>query len=175
MSKQDNGPRYVAENRTVCQTGTVPDDAICWCDNHDDATRIAAALNACDGVPTEDLTPGCVREMGAFKDELCYLVDRLGHDSGGFCSWGQKSPTAEEWANEVYRVTLDNEAYIIASLQAENARLREVQADMAMLIRRIAKSRSTEAQCAAMDYLARTGQAGSLLRNNTESEADNGE
>lgn len=42
-------PRYVAENRTVCQTGTVPDDAICWCDNHDDAEYIADCLNACDG------------------------------------------------------------------------------------------------------------------------------
>ena len=38
-------------------------DAVCDCSDWDNATRLAAAWNACEGIPTEALEAGVVKDM----------------------------------------------------------------------------------------------------------------
>ena len=56
-------------------------DAVCDCSDWDNATRLAAAWNACEGIPTEALEAGVVKDMLELHKEnariLGYLCDEL--------------------------------------------------------------------------------------------------
>ena len=56
-------------------------DAVCDCTDWDNATRIAAAWNACEGIPTEALEAGVVKDM---LEALRLVNEYYGEDSDVF-------------------------------------------------------------------------------------------
>jgi hypothetical protein len=63
--------------------------------------KLAEENEMCVKIMTE--AEAKIKELVEYKDELIYLVDRLGYGSADACQWGEKTLTAKEWADEVYK------------------------------------------------------------------------
>jgi len=54
---------------------------------------------------TEEELLAQIGRLKEFKEELIYLVDRLGHQSGDYCGWDKNEKdrmSAKEWADIVW-------------------------------------------------------------------------